>query len=286
MFDAVHDRVARAVAVNPAASGYPGFLRQPEAVTKWCRLVAIAGSVTVVVLAIIFGEGFWQEFDHVVAGLAVVGLLLALPALSYAATTERRLEDTQKDVGAALSKLSDLPAIIGGPSSATTTVDSTQPAPSIALTPSPPGASPLAIAAARLGVPADSRDAEQALRLFALESAIDAGADESAVHKLASETDLFVLGQPAGDTSMPGRGTESDILHFTADVDEEERSFMPVFTRNDVLRNALIRNPDWQSLSVLEVAGGDLLATRDDDVTIVIDPWDPHLEFQLPPAAE
>lgn len=123
----------------------------------------------------------------------------------------------------------------------------------------------------------------QVLERFALESAIEADAGDRVVRDLLRAADIFVLGQPAGDTSVPGQGTESDILHFTVDDAEgHEQVLMPVFTRPDVMRSALQRNPDWQDQSVLQVSGGDLLANRDGDVTLVIDPWS-SLEFQIPP---
>ena len=98
------------------------------------------------------------------------------------------------------------------------------------------------------------------------------------------KTDIYALGQPAGDTSIPGQGTESDLLHFT--IDDEtglEKVLLPVFTRPDIMREALLRNPDWQTLSVLQINGQALLDNVDSDVTIVINPWS-RLEFQIPPA--
>jgi len=116
-----------------------------------------------------------------------------------------------------------------------------------------------------------------------VEAAIEAGADDFHVRELLKRADLFVLGRPA--TGPGGKlGEESDILHFTADdEDGHEHVFMPVFTRRDALRDALRRNPDWQTLSVLQVDGGKLLPNVDDDVTLVIDPWIGPLERQLPP---
>ncbi len=56
---------------------------------------------------------------------------------------------------------------------------------------------------------------------------------------------------------------------------------LPVFTNLDAMREALISNPEWQQLSVLEVNGSALLANVDDDVTVIINPW-ADLEYQLP----
>jgi hypothetical protein len=100
-----------------------------------------------------------------------------------------------------------------------------------------------------------------------------------------AKTEIYALGQPAGDTSVPGQGTESDLLHFTIDdEDGTEKVLLPVFTRPDIMREALLRNPDWQTLSVLQINGQALLENVDADVTIVINPWS-RLEFQIPPTA-
>ena len=97
-----------------------------------------------------------------------------------------------------------------------------------------------------------------------------------------AKTDIYALGQPAGDTSVPGQGTESDLLHFTIDdAAGVERVMLPVFTRPDIMKEALLRNPEWQTLSVLQIGGSALLENVDDDVTIVINPWS-RLEFQIP----
>ena len=106
----------------------------------------------------------------------------------------------------------------------------------------------------------------------------------AAVKEQFGKTNVYCLGQPAGDTSVPGQGTESDLLHFTIDDSKGiERVMLPVFTRPDIMREALLRNPDWQTLSVLEVDGKALLENVDSDVIIVINPWS-RLEFQIPPA--
>jgi hypothetical protein len=96
---------------------------------------------------------------------------------------------------------------------------------------------------------------------------------------------VYCLGQPAGEVSDAGLGSESDLLHFTVDEAKGvERVMLPVFTRPDVMREALLRNPDWQSLAVLQVSGRALLDNVDVDVTIVINPWT-RLEFRLAPVA-
>jgi hypothetical protein len=124
------------------------------------------------------------------------------------------------------------------------------------------------------------------LERFALERAV-VGAREggAAIRELLKPAMVYVLGKPAGNTSVPGQGTESNILHFRIDDDDgKEQMLAPIFTRADVLRNALMRNPDWQTLAVLEVNGGDLLENLDGDVILVIDPWS-RFEFRLLPDA-
>jgi hypothetical protein len=145
--------------------------------------------------------------------------------------------------------------------------------------------SPLELAQDSLDLFKAADDKEKALQRFALESVIEARADKKAVENLLKVTEVYTLGHPAGDTSIPGYGTESDLLHFTIDESHgEERTYMPLFTRPDVMRQALLRNPDWQSLSILETNGGALIANRDDDVTLVINPWSKY-EYQLEPRA-
>ena len=120
----------------------------------------------------------------------------------------------------------------------------------------------------------------------AIESALRAEAQSDPEHRVREavrSADIYVLGQPAGDTSVPGEGTEGDLLHFTRDDDAgAEVDLLPVFTNLTTMREALIRNPEWQTLSVLQISGGALLDNVDDDVTIVINPWT-DLEYQLLP---
>ncbi len=80
---------------------------------------------------------------------------------------------------------------------------------------------------------------------------------------------VFALGHSSDD------GAASDLLHFQIDAaDGTERTCLPVFTGPEPMRDALLRNPDWQELSVLELNGGALLDNVDDDVQVVINPWD------------
>ena len=100
-----------------------------------------------------------------------------------------------------------------------------------------------------------------------------------------SRADIFCLGQPAGQMATAQQGSESDLLHFTIhDAQGSERVMLPVFTQPEIMRAALARNPDWQSLTVLQVQGEALLAHVHPDVIIVINPWS-RLEYQLPPTA-
>ena len=145
--------------------------------------------------------------------------------------------------------------------------------------------SPLELARDSLDLFKAADEKDKALQRFALESAIEADANTKATENLLNVSQLYALGHPAGDTSIPGHGTESDLLHFTVDEGQgQERIYLPLFTRPDVMRQALLRNPDWQELSILEVNGGVLIGNRDDDVTLVVDPWSKY-EWQLDPRA-
>jgi tetratricopeptide (TPR) repeat protein len=102
------------------------------------------------------------------------------------------------------------------------------------------------------------------------------------VRRALRQAFVYALGEPAGDVK-PGEGTESDLLHFTIDDPEtgKEVVLLPVFTASDPMREALLRNPDWRTLSVLQIEGGTLVDNVDHDVRIVIDPWT-NDEHQLP----
>ena len=98
-----------------------------------------------------------------------------------------------------------------------------------------------------------------------------------------SRADIFCLGQPAGQMATAQQGSESDLLHFTIhDAQGSEQVMLPVFTQPEIMRAALARNPDWQTLAVLQVQGQALLEHVHTDVIIVINPWS-RLEYQLPP---
>jgi prevent-host-death family protein len=99
-----------------------------------------------------------------------------------------------------------------------------------------------------------------------------------AVREALMQVNVFAIGRPAGDLSVPGQGAES----VTYATDEGRSVLMPVFTAVDALREALIRVPEWRSLAILEVNGRELVRNVDPDVTLVIDPGS-DLEFHLPP---
>jgi hypothetical protein len=99
-----------------------------------------------------------------------------------------------------------------------------------------------------------------------------------------AKSEVFCLGQPAGHMATSQQGSESDLLHFTIhDAQGVERVMLPVFTQPEIMREALARNPDWQTLSVLQVQGRALMEKVHPSVIIVINPWS-RLEYQLPPA--
>jgi prevent-host-death family protein len=122
--------------------------------------------------------------------------------------------------------------------------------------------------------------------LAALEATIRSVAGKpdavSDVREALFHTHVFVLGLPAGDTSAPGRGTESNIVTYSMVDDGRSAVLMPVFTNVEALRSALTSKAEWQSLSVLQVSGNALVENVDPDVTLVIDPWS-DLEFHVPP---
>jgi hypothetical protein len=241
--------------------GYLRFFSRPGLVLLTCAVAAITGLVLGIGLFFYVGSEFWSSFEHVAAVVAVLGVLLALPALSYGVEAEMRLDQLWKEIARVAPveepaeverKMVDVTAQQGLDSS--------------------------------FFVPA----AEEPVEQQALEAAI---ADESLswrklpiVIGLVARTNVYALGEPAGDVSVPGQGTESDLLHFTVDSDGQERVMLPVFTRSDLMSEALARNPNWGSLSVLELDGEDLLRAYDPDVTLVLNPWS-SLEFQIPPEA-
>jgi hypothetical protein len=234
-----------------------------------------------VVLALGPQQNFWQMFDHVAATLAVAGLILALPALSFAMSTERRTIEIERQVVDISGVRDQAPALRGTEiesrgESSEPTVDLSGDDAVASHAPQPDEEQTLQAAIEEL----ESRPS-----IIALDGAVRAGAPVEGVAKLLREADVWGLGDPAGDTSVPGRGTESDVLHFEVEEDGKTSTMMPLFTQADVLRDALLRNPEWQTVSVLEMNGGDLLDNRDGDVTLVLNPWSPQ-EYQIPPCEQ
>lgn len=107
--------------------------------------------------------------------------------------------------------------------------------------------------------------------------------DPETVRNLIKACDLiYALGLPAGDVLGEGQSLESDLLHFTADDQGHELVVLPLYTRPEFVRPALLRNPEWRTLFTLQVPGGSLLASLRSDVTIGLNLWT-RLEFFLPP---
>ena len=117
---------------------------------------------------------------------------------------------------------------------------------------------------------------------LAIRQAIDHADREGSVREAVRAASIYVFGRPAGDTPPPGHGTESDLLQFIIDdAAGAELVILPAFTNASTMRDALLRNADWQTLSVLKVNGGVLLENIDDNVNLVINPWT-ELEFRFP----
>jgi tetratricopeptide (TPR) repeat protein len=92
--------------------------------------------------------------------------------------------------------------------------------------------------------------------------------DDEQLRSVLNGTQLLALGQDPPDEEG------SDLLHFTVDgADGQERAYLPLFTRLDVMHDALVRNPTWFGLSVLEVEAEVLMSNIDEDVTAVLNPW-------------
>jgi prevent-host-death family protein len=102
------------------------------------------------------------------------------------------------------------------------------------------------------------------------------------VRHALTEIDVLTLGHPAGDTSIPGAGTESEIVTYTDQTGPDQAwNLLPVFTHVDILRSALEHNPEWQTLAVLRIGGKELVENIDPDLVIVVNPGS-DLEFRIP----
>lgn len=116
------------------------------------------------------------------------------------------------------------------------------------------------------------------LRLEAVLAVSGTQPDPELVRAAIQAAQVYTLGHPVDE---PGEGGQSDLLHFAIDDDDgTELVMLPIFTRSEIMQDALLRNPDWQALSVLEVNGRALLDNIDSDVNVVVNPWSPG-EFVL-----
>lgn len=103
----------------------------------------------------------------------------------------------------------------------------------------------------------------------------------AAVRNALTDAIVFAVGMPASDAAASAAGGASAVVTYPSEEDEKV-VMLPVFTRVDVLQEALSREPEWQTLEVLQLSGRQLVQNVDPYVTIVIDPWS-DLEFHLPP---
>ena len=136
-------------------------------------------------------------------------------------------------------------------------------------------------AGSRNPVPAQSPDAalwtDEELA-GGLDTAILASAEVPAEF---SRSTVLALGNLVGEVMAEG-GSESDLLHFVAEVDGQEQVYLPVFTRMLALMTGLARGgPMWWRLEILSVDGSALTDNVDPHVTILINPWT-WLDYQLP----
>jgi len=246
--EALHGRAG-----DRTEKGYRSVLETPERALPFF-LAGALGVLCLLVVLLIAGpsQTFWEVFDHAAGSIAVAGLLLAVPALIFAWSTDQRLRRFVE-----ISEVRNLKA-------------------TLRETVAEPESSP--------PVPADEivGQVENSESAIALAGAIRAGADTEGIAALLRGTDVLALGESAGEMSAQGQSTESDLLHFEVEHEGTRRVMLPIFTRAEALRDAVLRNPDWQSLSILQVNGGSLLENRDPDVTLVLNPWS-SLEFQIPP---
>jgi hypothetical protein len=101
------------------------------------------------------------------------------------------------------------------------------------------------------------------------------------VRKALNASSIYGLGTPAGDTSIPGYGTESNLVHFYIDSRGHDYAMLPVFTRGFYLASALAANREWLGTAVMRVDGGPLLKNRSKEANLVINPGSP-LEMIVP----
>jgi hypothetical protein len=129
----------------------------------------------------------------------------------------------------------------------------------------------------------DAADASKVREVLqeAVANAKKAPDGQGIVRRALRRASVYALGEPAGDVKER-RGTQSDLLEYKIDGKRpgEELVMLPVFTSFNHIQTALLRNPDWQTLSILQLNGEELDANVGDEVHIVIDPWTTD-EYQL-----
>jgi prevent-host-death family protein len=129
---------------------------------------------------------------------------------------------------------------------------------------------------------ADSLSADKSRRR--LEEAVRAFRDnprgDEIIRDALGEAEVLCLGEPAGHVAE-NAGTESELLHFTVDLEGSEQTLLPIFTRPEAIGIALRISPEWADLQVLQVNGAELEQSVGADVRVVINPWSP-LELLLP----
>lgn len=95
-------------------------------------------------------------------------------------------------------------------------------------------------------------------------------------------SEVYVLGLRPADAQSDPMGGGNDLLHFTIkDKANVQRVMLPIFTNGQAIREALRRNPEWNTFTLLKVNGEELWEQVDSDVILVINPW-VNMEFQLP----
>jgi hypothetical protein len=265
--------------------GYEGTLKDSRDLLRFSVVAFVILVIGGIVLTVsVSDEDFWKEFEHAATILAGLALVLALPALSYAYNTDRAVRSILPDE----HNLVPLP-----PRANDRRIKGTATAATDEILEGPaehPAQSEVQFVEAlepwlmqpEDGPISDPSEVTGALSRHALERAIVAGAGIATVRRLIRDAKIFALGEPAGDTSVPGQGTESILLHFTVEIDGRDEVMLPIFTNRTVLSESLERNQDWLKWNVLWMDGGQLLKARDSDVILVINPWGGASEFQIP----
>jgi len=93
------------------------------------------------------------------------------------------------------------------------------------------------------------------------------------VRELLAKRDVFAIGRSVDEGN-------SDLLSVPFDDPQEGRlDLVPVFTSLELAEEARLRRPEWQTMDILQVRGGDLV--NDADITVVVNPLS-RLELRLP----